>query len=192
MAEVRGQWPAPGFTRYHRWRPHVCIKSGCILVWFTALSGHQFTCKGNVICRPCASHDAQICVTPSHRHTDEVIYMGLKDCSEGLDVELTFRSLGALLSIFVTRSDTWMVLLPFTAFCVAEVREVEVSHCCWIFVFSDKGACLWSQKMKDSISWKVWFVSLSSPILSGLKSKLTKAIDVFTLKVTLGIFRCAV
>lgn len=138
-----------GFTRYHRWRPHVWIKSGCISVCFTAVSRHQFPCKGSVICRPCASHDAQICVTPSHRHTDEVIYMGLKDSSEGLAVELTFRSLGALLSIFVTRSDTRMVLLPFTAFCVAEVREVEVSHCCWISVFSNKGACLWSQKMKE-------------------------------------------
>lgn len=146
MAEVRGQWPAPGFTRYHRWRPRVCIKSGCISVCFTAFSGHQFPCKGNVICRPCASHDAQICVTPSPRHTDEVIDMGLKDRSEGLAVELTFRSLGALLSIFVTHSDTRMVLLPFTAFRVAEVREVEVSLCRRISLFSDKGASLWSQE----------------------------------------------
>lgn len=96
--------------------------------------------------------------------------MGLKERSEGLAVELTFRSLGALLSIFVTLSDTRMVLLPFTAFRVAEVREVEVSLCRRTSLFSDKGAFLWSQKTKEEISWKVWFVSLSSPILSGLKA----------------------
>lgn len=187
MAEVRGQWPTPGSTRSPRWRPHLCIKSGCIWVCFTAVSGHQCPCKGKVICRPCASHDAQMCVTPSHRHTDEVIYMGLQDCSEGLAVELTFRSLGALPSIFVTRSDTRMLLLPFTAFCVAEVTELEVPHWCCISVFSDKGACLWREKER------VHFMeSLSSHIWSGLKSTLTKTINVFTSRVTLNSFRCGV
>lgn len=62
----------------------------------------HFLCEGNVICRPCAPHDGQICVAPFLRHTDEVIHMGLRFCSKGLAVELTFRSPGALPSIFVT------------------------------------------------------------------------------------------
>lgn len=38
--------------------------------------------------------------------------------------------------------------------------------------------------MKDYILWNIWFVLLSSPVLSGLKNTLTKTVDVFTSKVT--------
>lgn len=133
MAEVRGQWPTPGFTWYHGWRPHGCINSVCILVYFTAVLWWGRVCEGAVICRPCSSHDTDVrdIVPQMHRwgHLYEV---------KGWAVELTFRSLGALPSIYVTRSDRPIVVLPLTAFCVVVVRQQFHS-----VTFS----CLWEKNM---------------------------------------------